>query len=217
MNVEQIIKKTAQYVKETLTDQEAGHDWWHIERVRTMALRIAKEEGADILVVELSALLHDIADHKFHGGDETVGPRVAREWLERNKIDPAIIVQVVDIVAHQSYTSSLQAKKELSLEGKVVQDADRLDAIGAIGIARTMSYVGSKGLPIYDPTDPVKQFTSAKEYKSTKSTSINHFYEKLLLLKDKMNTETGKQLAEPRHKYMETYLDEFFSEWKGKL
>ena len=216
MNNQEILDKTVEHVKQTLKGQEASHDWWHIERVWVMAKRLALEEHADLFVVELAALLHDIADAKFHNGDGTVGPRVTQEWLEKLQLQKKIVESVVSIVANQSYSSSLEQKKELSLEGKVVQDADRLDALGAIGIARTMAYCGGRGHPIYDPTDPPKQFSSTQAYRKAKSSSINHFYEKLLLLKDKMNTKTAKQIAKHRHEYMEQYLQEFYSEWDGK-
>ncbi len=211
-----LINKTIEYVRETLAGQDAAHDWWHIERVWTLAKRLATEEKADMLVVELAALLHDIGDYKLHDGDASIGPQLTRQWLDQNGVDAVVIDKVVDIVAHQSYSSSIDRKTELSLEGKVVQDADRLDAIGAIGIARTMAYVGKKAQAIHDPTESPTHFTSTDQYRAKKTTAINHFYEKLLLLKDKMNTQTAKNIAEHRHAFMEQYLEEFYAEWKGE-
>jgi uncharacterized protein len=210
----QVLKQTEEYVRKTLEGEGSGHDWWHIQRVRNNALHIGKEENADLFVVELVALLHDIADWKSH--EEKAGPVAARAWLEKLGVDESIISHVCDIIAHMSFKGA-GVKSELhSKEGKVVQDADRLDALGAIGIARCFAYGGNKQREIYNPNIKPALHQTAEEYKNNKGTSINHFYEKLLLLKDRMNTAAGKKLAEERHKFMEQYLDRFFNEWEGK-
>lgn len=211
---DEIIAKTEDYVKSTLQGDSSGHDWWHIRRVRNLAMLIGREENADLFVVELSALLHDIADQKFCGGNEEIGPKTARAWLEKQDIAKEIISHVCDIIKDISFKGANVATLMQTLEGKVVQDADRLDALGAIGISRVFAYVGAKGSEIYNPDIPVKMHSSFAEYKQ-KSTAINHFYEKLLLLKDRMNTETAKKIAEKRHKVMEEYLKQFFLEWDG--
>ena len=216
MDKEQILQKTQQYVRETLEGEASGHDWWHIYRVLQLAKNIGEKEGADMFVVELAALLHDIADFKFHGGDTTAGPRVAGEWLQTLNVDEEVINHVKDIILNLSYKGAKVENKIKTKEGFVVQDADRLDAIGAMGIARTFAYGGHKGYSMHDPNIKVKIHESFEEYKNHKGTIINHFYEKLLLLKDKMNTETAKQIAEERHKYMEEFLDRFYKEWDGK-
>jgi len=216
MDKEQILQKTQQYVRETLEGEASGHDWWHIHRVRQLAKNIGEKEGADMFVVEVAALLHDIADFKFHGGDTTVGPRVAGEWLQTLNVDEEVINHVKDIILNLSYKGAKVENKIKTKEGFVVQDADRLDAIGAVGVARTFAYGGHKGYPMHDPNIKVKIHESFEEYKNHKGTIINHFYEKLLLLKDKLNTEAAKQIAEERHKYMEDFLDRFYQEWDGK-
>lgn len=210
-----IIQQTAAYVQKELSHDRTGHDWWHIERVRKLAKVIGKAEGADMQVVELAALLHDIADYKFHKGDSTVGPKKAQAWLESMEVDENVINHVVQIIATMSYSSGLQGKQVTSIEGMVVQDADRLDAIGAVGIARCFAYGGSKGHEIYNPDIPPRTELNVEEYKKDTGTQINHFYEKLLLLKDRMNTKTAKQLAEKRHTFMENFLSEFYDEWNG--
>jgi len=215
MDKEQILQKTQQYVREALEGESSGHDWWHIYRVWQLAKNIGEKEGADMFVVELAALLHDIADYKFHGGDTTAGPRVAGEWLQTLNVDEEVINHVKDIILHISYKGAKVENKIKTKEGFVVQDADRLDAIGAMGIARTFAYGGHKGHSMHDPNSKVKIHESFEEYKNHKGTIINHFYEKLLLLKDKLNTETAKQIAEDRHKYMEDFLDRFYQEWDG--
>lgn len=213
-----IINKTIIFVKETLADAEGGHDWFHIERVYKNSLLIANKEPVDEFVVSLGALLHDIADSKFHNGDETIGPKIAREFLFKLNVDSKTIEHVVNIIENISFKSSLSTNvtnKFSSPELNVVQDADRLDAIGAIGIARCFNYGGFKDRVLYDPDiKPNLEMTKA-EYKASTSPTINHFYEKLLLLKDKMNTKTGKQIAQERHKFMELYLNQFYNEWKG--
>nr|WP_315247785.1 HD domain-containing protein [uncultured Flavobacterium sp.] len=215
MNNTALIHKTIQFVKEKLNDAEGGHDWFHIERVYKNALLIAKNTDCDLPVIQLGALLHDIADSKFHNGDETIGPKTARLFLESENVSEDIIVHVVNIIENISYKGGNLEKKFSSLELDIVQDADRLDAIGAIGVARAFNYGGFKNRALYNPEiTPVTNMTK-EEYKKNNAPTINHFYEKLLLLKDKMNTETGKQLAEERHRFMETFLSQFYAEWEG--
>lgn len=212
-----IIEQTAAYVKKVLAYEGSGHDWWHIERVWRMAKRIGQDEKADLTVVELAALLHDIADWKAHNGDSSIGPKKAGDWLKSLSVDPIIIEQVTRIIANISFKGASVEQPTLTLEGKVVQDADRLDAIGAIGIARAFAYGGSKGRLIYDPTCKPINHDSADSYLTNNGTTINHFYEKLLLLKDRMNTATGKMIAEQRHRFMEDFLKWFYEEWEGAL
>lgn len=215
MNNSELINKTITFVKEKLNDAEGGHDWFHIERVYKNALLIAKNTPCDSTVVKLGALLHDIADSKFHNGDETIGPRTARLFLESEHAPEEIIAHVVKIIENISYKGGNFEKKFTSIELDIVQDADRLDAIGAIGVARAFHYGGYKDRIIYDPSiAPITNMTK-EEYKKNNAPTINHFYEKLLLLKDKMNTETGKQIATERHRFMETFLSQFYAEWEG--
>jgi len=212
----EIVEQTIAFVKETLLGAEGGHDWFHIQRVFKNTLFIAKDEKVDILVVSLAALLHDIADAKFNGGDETIGPEMAESFLGELKVKKKTIGHVVKIIKNMSFKNSLQKKrgrKFLSKELAVVQDADRLDGMGAIGIARAFNYGGFKQREIYNPEIAPNLKMAKEEYKNSTAPTINHFYEKLLLLKDKMNTETGKQLAEERHRYMMEYLKQFFKEW----
>jgi uncharacterized protein len=211
-----ILEKIAEAVKEKMSSESSGHDWWHVYRVWKMATHLAQDEKADLFVVELGALLHDIADWKFHGGDDTVGPRMAREMMEELKVDPGIVDHVCDIIVHLSFKGAGVKSEMKTVEGKVVQDADRLDAIGAMGIARVFAYGGHKGRSIHNPDIKPTLHQTKEAYKSNESTSINHFYEKLLLLKDRMNTQAAKKIAESRHKFMEEYLRRFFSEWEGK-
>lgn len=214
----EIVEITKAYVKKALTTAEGGHDWFHTLRVYNNALRISKFEAVNQLVVELAALLHDIADAKFHNGDETIGPARARAFLFRHNVDSLVIEQVVNIISHMSFNQSLSGDSNFSSpEMQVVQDADRLDAIGAIGIARCFNYGGFKNRTLYDPNIPPKLNMSKAEYKAATGPTLNHFYEKLLLLKDRMNTKTGKALAEKRHNYMVTYLKQFYAEWNGEL
>ncbi len=215
MNNTDLIAKTVLFVKEKLKDAEGGHDFFHIERVYKNALLIAKNETCNVRVVQLGALLHDIADSKFHNGDETIGPRIAREFLESEHVDESIIAPVVTIIKNISYSAGNTSKEFQSKELDIVQDADRLDAIGAIGIARTFNYGGFKNRAIYDPSIAPKSRMTKEEYKNSQAPSINHFYEKLLLLKDKMNTVTGKEIALERHRFMETFLSQFYAEWEG--
>jgi uncharacterized protein len=207
-----IIEKTISFVRKTLENAEGGHDWWHIHRVWTNARHIAQTEDCDLLVVELAALLHDIADSKFHNGDEEIGPQTAGKFLNGLNVDPATTEHVQQIIRHISFKSGFDKPGFYSKELAVVQDADRLDAIGAIGIARAFSYGGFKGREIYNPEISPNLNMSKEEYKKSAAPSINHFYEKLLLLKDKMNTATGKLLAEQRHHFMEKYLEQFYQE-----
>jgi uncharacterized protein len=218
MTDEQLIKLTKSFVKETLKNAEGGHDWFHTERVFNNALLISKTEDVDVFIVKLGALLHDIADSKFYNGDETLGPKLAREFLFKQNVDSLVIEHVVNIIKHISFKNSFENKSEFSSkELEVIQDADRLDAIGAIGIARCFNYGGFKNRPLYDPDVKPNLNMTKEEYKTSSSPTINHFYEKLLLLKDKMNTKTGRQIAEKRHKFMTLYLEQFYSEWNGKL
>jgi uncharacterized protein len=211
-----IIDKTIFFVKQQLHNAEGGHDWFHIERVYKNAILIAKNEKCDENIVKLSALLHDIADSKFHNGDETVGPQLARKFLESENEAETTIQHVINIIENISYKGGNFEKKFSSIELEIVQDADRLDAIGAIGIARTFNYGGFKNRQLYNPEILPNLSMSKEEYKNSKAPTINHFYEKLLLLKDKMNTETGKKIAQERHYYMETFLEQFYAEWNGE-
>lgn len=212
-----LIDNTIVFVKEKLQNAEAGHDWFHIERVYKNALLIASDEGCDLTIVKLGALLHDIADSKFNDGDETVGPRVARAFLESQNASEEIIVHVINIIENISFKGGNFEKKFTSKELEIVQDADRLDALGAIGIARTFNYGGYKNHQLYNPAIPPKLNMNKEEYKNSESPTLNHFYEKLLLLKDKMNTPTGKKLAEQRHHFMEHFLAQFYAEWDGEV
>lgn len=216
MNKQKIINSTERFVRETLSNAEGGHDWWHIYRVWQSAKHIAKTEEVDLFIVELGALLHDIADSKFYDGDETVGPRKAREFLESLSVASVIVDHVEKIVANISFKGGKHEQEFKSPELDVVQDADRLDAMGAIGMARVFSFGGHFNREIYNPGLTPNIGMSKEEYKNSKSTSINHFYEKLLLLKDLMNTETGKRMAIGRHEFMEQYLKQFYAEWVGE-
>ena len=212
-----IIQKTIVFVKEQLKDAEGGHDWFHIERVYKNAMLIAKEEMCNKEVVALGALLHDIADSKFHDGDESVGPKVATDFLQKLGVTTEVIAHVVQIIENISFKGGNFEATFNSIELDIVRDADRLDALGAIGIARTFNYGGFKNRVIYDPAIPPKLAMSKEEYKNATSPTINHFYEKLLLLKDRMHTTTGKKIAQQRHEYMEQFLEQFYGEWEGKL
>jgi uncharacterized protein len=215
MNNSELIIKTIAFVKEKLNDAEGGHDWFHIERVYKNALLIASDTNCDLTIVQLGALLHDIADSKFHNGDETIGPKTARLFLESQNVSEDIILHVVNIIENISYKGGNFEKKFSSVELDVVQDADRLDAIGAIGIARAFNYGGFKNRTLYNPEIAPVTNMSKEEYKNNNGPTINHFYEKLLLLKDKMNTEKGKQIASERHHFMELFLAQFYAEWEG--
>ncbi|WP_295122466.1 HD domain-containing protein [uncultured Chitinophaga sp.] len=211
-----VIEKTVAYVKQELAMAEGGHDWWHIYRVWQLAKHIAQKEGANLFVVELGALLHDIADSKFHNGDEEVGPAKARAFLTSLQVDAPVIDHVENIIRYISFKGGHQAAGFTSPELSAVQDADRLDALGAIGIARAFNYGGFKNRALHDPTIAPNLNMTREEYKHSSAPTINHFYEKLLLLKDRMNTDTGKSLAEERHQFMEQFLDRFYKEWEGK-
>ena len=215
MTTDLYISKTITFVKDQLKDAEGGHDWFHIERVYNNAMLIAKHETVDTLVVALGALLHDIADSKFHDGDETVGPRVAREFLFKINADSTVIEHVIQIIENISFKGGNEAQQFKSPELDVIQDADRLDAIGAIGIARTFNYGGFKNMAIYNPEIKPNLTMTKAEYKASTAPTINHFYEKLLLLKDRMNTKTGKKIALERHQYMLGFLEQFYAEWNG--
>lgn len=216
MSNENIVNKTILFVKQKLENAEGGHDWFHIERVYKNALSIADNEVCDDTVVKLAALLHDIADSKFNDGDETVGPKTAREFLLINEVEEATIQHVINIIENISFKGGKTQKAFSSIELDIVQDADRLDAIGAIGIARTFNYGGFKNRPLYNPNIAPNLHMSKEEYKNSEAPTLNHFYEKLLLLKDKMNTETGKQIAQERHQFMMTFLSQFYAEWDGE-
>ena len=216
MNQDQQINATIDFVKEALKNAEGGHDWFHTLRVYNNALLIAKNETVDKLIVALGALLHDIADSKFHDGDETVGPKVARKFLFEHNVDSLVIEHVINIIENISFKGGNEAQKFKSVELDVIQDADRLDAIGAIGIARCFNYGGFKNRALYNPDIKSNLNMSKEEYKRSKAPTINHFYEKLLLLKDRMNTKTGKRIAKERHGYMVQFLDQFYSEWNGE-
>lgn len=217
MNKEQIIQNTIEFVKETLQGAEGGHDFFHIERVYKNALLIAKDENVDEFVVSLGALLHDIADSKFHNGDETVGPKKARAFLLNQQVPEEVITHIEKIITNISFKGGNFEQNFTSPELNVVQDADRLDAIGAIGIARCFNYGGFKNRELYNPEIVPNLNMTKEEYKKSTAPTINHFYEKLLLLKDKMNTTTGKSIAEHRHSYMEGFLNQFYNEWNGKV
>lgn len=215
MDPEAVIQKTAAFVKEQLSGESTGHDWWHIQRVWKNALHIGKQEKADLLVVQLAALLHDIGDWKFSRNEETDREKV-KILLEQLRVEEKTISKVCGIIHEVSFKGAGVKTKPTSKEGRVVQDADRLDALGAIGIARCFATGAKRGEAIYDPKRKPALHQSFEEYKRAKTTSINHFYEKLLLLKDLMNTEAGKRMAEERHKFLEQFLQEFFQEWEGK-
>ena len=216
MNTAKLIHDTILFVKQTLADAEGGHDWFHIERVYKNALLIASSESCDTLVVQLGALLHDIADSKFHNGDETIGPKTARKFLEEHQVSEETISHVVQIIANISFKGGKTKRSFSSIELDIVQDADRLDAIGAIGIARAFNYGGFKNRALYHPEIAPNLQMTKEEYKNSQAPTINHFYEKLLLLADKMNTKTGAALAAKRHKYMENFLSQFYAEWEGE-
>lgn len=229
MDKKEIIKKTELFVKEALSKDSTGHDWWHIHRVRNLAKRIAREQGADIFIVELSALLHDIGDYKFFQGNEKVGEKKVREWLSSLEVSHLLIDKIVEITSQVSFMHTLpdkggkrKDKKDssaltISKELMAVTDADRLDAMGAIGIARTFTYGGFFNRPIYDPNIKPRTSITKEEYKATEAPSINHFYEKLLKLKDMMYTSLGRKIAKRRHRFLNLYLKQFFKEWKGKM
>ena len=215
MNQSHIIQKTAEYIKQEFSDDSSGHDWWHIYRVWKNAVTICEHEKADLFIVELAALLHDLDDWKFNDtGDET--PLRAKAWLDSCGVEISTADKVCEIIIHISYKGAGVENKMKSLEGLIVQDADRLDAIGAIGIGRAFAYGGYKNRPMYDPESTPQMHATFEQYKNSKSATINHFYEKLLLLKDMMNTPTAKKIAEQRHEIMLRFLDQFMNEWEGR-
>jgi len=216
MTSEKIINNTIAFVKTELANAEGGHDWFHTLRVYNNSLLISKKENVDVFVVQLGALLHDIADSKFHDGNESIGPKIAREFLFKQNVDSKVIEHVIQIIENISFKGGNEAQKFNSPELDVIQDADRLDAIGAIGIARTFNYGGFKNRPLYNPDVTPNLNMTKEEYKASMAPTINHFYEKLLLLKDRMNTKTGKKIALERHRYMEGFLDQFYGEWRGE-
>ena len=213
---ETLIENTIEFVKNHLENAEGGHDWFHIERVLNNSRLIAEGENANLTVVELGALLHDIADSKFHGGDETIGPKVASDFLESQEVSQKVKDHVIKIIENISFKGGNIDQKFTSPELDIVQDADRLDAIGAIGIARTFNYGGFKGRALYDPEIKPNMNMTKEEYKASNAPTINHFYEKLLLLKDRMNTKTGRRIAADRHTFMVHYLEQFYAEWNGR-
>lgn len=217
MNQEKLMDATIRHVRDRLRGDSSGHDWAHVERVHRMAMRINAAEKGDELVVGLAALLHDISDYKLNGGDVEAGPREARAWLEREGLDEPRIAHVEKIIATMSFKGAGVSSRMDTLEGKIAQDADRLDAIGAIGIARAFAYGGKMGRDIYNPDVTPTLHQSFEAYRANTSSSLTHFYEKLLLLKDLMNTETAKKLAERRHNVMLSFLDEFHAEWEGRV
>ncbi len=228
MDRQDIIEKTEYFVKETLSKDSTGHDWWHIHRVRNLAKRIAWHEDADIFIVELAALLHDVGDYKFFQGDEEAGAAKVRKWLSSLEISPSLIDKIMEITSQISFMHTLpdkgkgKSKKNsstttISKETMAVTDADRLDAMGAIGIARAFTYGGFFNRPIYDPNIKPSKSITKEEYKITEAPSINHFYEKLLKLKDMMYTKLGRKMAKRRHRFLNLYLKHFFKEWKGKM
>ncbi len=218
MNIDhkKLIENTLEFVKRELANAEGGHDWWHIYRVWNNAKAIMQNEDCNELVVNLGSLLHDIADSKFYNGNEEVGPKKAKDFLGSQELDNETIAHVENIIRNISFKNTFDNPGFRSIELDIVRDADRLDAIGAIGIARAFNYGGHTGSEIYNPNIKPKDFNSRYEYKNSKSTTINHFYEKLLKLKGLMTTETGKKLAEQRHEFMKDYLQQFYDEWNGK-
>ncbi|WP_226534799.1 HD domain-containing protein [Fictibacillus halophilus] len=209
-----MIEKTEEFVKEKLKDESSGHDWYHIYRVKKLAEKIAEQEGADHFICVMAALLHDIADEKIAGTEEK-GLKEVKSWLESIALESQYIEQIISIISTMSFKGGNQSAMQ-TLEGQVVQDADRLDAIGAIGIGRTFAYSGAKGQLMYDPEIPVREKMTKDQYRNEKSTAVNHFYEKLLKLKDTMNTASAKKLANERHAFLESFLEQFFGEWEGK-
>jgi uncharacterized protein len=216
LSQEDIIQITTDFVKFELHGNEGGHDWWHIYRVCKTSKKIASQEKANLFIVELGSLLHDIADSKFNNGDETIGPKKTRQFLESLQLDITTINHLVNIVQHISFKGGKEQQTFSSPELDIIQDADRLDAIGAIGIARTFNYGGFKNRELYNPESPPNLQMTKEEYKKSTAPTINHFHEKLLLLKDRMNTKTGKKMAEERHQFLELFLEEFHAEWEGE-
>jgi len=217
MNRNKIIEEVKKYLKKTFKGEATGHDWWHAWRVWKMSKKISKREGGDLFIVELAALLHDIADWKFHDGNIKVGAEKAKTLLKNLGVDNKSIKHICHIIDNVSFKGAGAKNKIKTKEGMIVQDADRLDVVGAIGIARTFAYGGFMGREIYNPEIKPKLHKSFEEYKNNKSTSINHFYEKVILLKDRLNTKTAKKIAQKRHNFLENYLKQFFKEWTSRL
>jgi uncharacterized protein len=217
MDDRELIQRTADHVKDAMAGDFSGHDWWHVYRVWQTAIRLAGQMEANLTVVELGALLHDIADWKLHDGDLEIGPRVAREWLESLKADPEIVDQVSTIIAGLSFAGAGVPDVAYSVEAQIVQDADRLDALGAVGIGRTFAFGGAHNRQMYDPEIAPVYHDSFESYKSSASPTINHFYEKLFLLKDRMHTVAGREMAEGRHQYMLDFVNRFYMEFDGKI
>ncbi len=211
----QLLNNTIKFAQQSLKNAEGGHDWWHTYRVWNNTKRILQTENADTMICELAALLHDIADHKFHNKEKNYGAKIAEEFLQNQKLATGKIQRITFIIENISFSSEIDSKTEKNIELQIVQDADRLDALGAIGIARTFNYGGYKNRAIYDPDQKPKKYVTSEEYTESQSPTINHFYEKLLLLKDKMNTTAGRKMAEERHGFMEEFLERFFREWGG--
>ncbi len=209
---ESIILNTLEYIKTAFSQAEGGHDYWHTYRVWNNAKKIALNEKCDLFVVELASLLHDVADSKFNDGDENIGPETARFFLDSQELDIVTINKVVTIINNVSFKGGNTNRSHHSVELDIVQDADRLEAIGAIGIARTFNYGGFIGSEIFNPEIAPNLQMTKEEYKKSKNPTINHFYEKLLLLKDLMNTESGKKLANQRHQFMMEFLSQFYKE-----
>lgn len=216
MDKNRLIDEATAFVRSELENEASGHDWWHIARVSKMAKHIAEQEGADVFICELAALLHDIADEKLNKDGEEAGLQRVKDWLLTHQADKETINTIIEIISTMSFKGGNRPPM-MTLEGKVVQDADRLDAIGAIGIARTFAYAGAHGDLIYDPTIQPREKMTKEEYRTEKTTAVNHFYEKLLKLKNLMNTDTAKEMAEARHQLMEDFLQKFYHEWEGNL
>lgn len=215
MNKTEIVEKTARYVREELYKDSSGHDWWHVSRVHRLAIAIARRESADVYIVGLAALLHDISDYKLNGGDHEKGPKVAYDWLVKLGESKEVAGTVAEIISTLSFKGAGVACSMATLEGKVVQDADRLDALGAIGVARAFAYGGFAGQLMHDPSQKPRLHATKEEYFSRQGTTLNHFYEKLLLLKDRMNTETGRRIAAKRHERLRAFLEDFLLEWEA--
>jgi uncharacterized protein len=210
-----LVSKTADHVRSLMAGEASGHDWWHVYRVWQLARRLGAESGADMLTVELAALLHDIADWKFHDGDKDAGPRAARDWLTTIAADPRVTEHVCDITATVSFEGAGVPDRPATLEAQVVQDADRLDAIGAIGIGRTFAFGGARGREMHNPGVQPQFHDSFESYKKSAGPTINHFHEKLFLLRDRMNTPAARRMADERHQYMEEFVARFLAEWDG--
>lgn len=214
---DKIIQKTKVFVKNKHEKEGSGHDWQHVLRVLKNAILIGENENIDMFIVQLATLLHDIADWKFHKGDENIGPQTAHKFLNELQIEISVINHVCQIIKNISFKGQNVKTEMQTKEGEVVQDADRLDAIGAIGIARTFAYGGFTKREIYNPEIKPQIHQTFEEYKNNQNPTINHFYEKLLLLKNRMNTKTGRQIAQERHLFMEKFLNQFYQEIEGKL